>query len=99
MLDYMWGVGIQRNLFNEKTDIKIQLFGNSEQLKDIKIIQSRIGRCGQSFEIIQSGIGQFKMEYNNMPFKLSWTHYQVLMRIEDRDEIFMRTRRYARIGM
>lgn len=40
----MWGVGIQRNLFNEKIDIKIQLFGNSEQLKDIKSIQSRIGR-------------------------------------------------------
>ena len=51
----MWGVGIQRNLFNEKIDIKIQLFGNSEQLKDIKSIQSRIGRIGQSFEIIQSG--------------------------------------------
>ncbi len=55
----MWGVGVQRNLFNEKFDIKIQLFGNSEQLKDIKIIQSRIERFGQSFEIIQSGIGQF----------------------------------------
>lgn len=54
----MWGAGIQRNLFNEKFDIKIQLFGISEQLKDIKIIQSRIRRFGQSFEIIQSGIGQ-----------------------------------------
>ena len=27
------GCGVQRNLFNEKFDIKIQLFGNSEQLK------------------------------------------------------------------
>ena len=37
-------------------------------------------------EIIQSGIGQLEMAYNNLPFKLSWTHYQVLMRIENRDE-------------
>ncbi len=31
----MWGVGIQKNSFSEKVDIKIQLFGISEQLKDI----------------------------------------------------------------
>ena len=37
-------------------------------------------------EIIQSGIGQLEMAYNSLPFKLSWTHYQVLMRIENRDE-------------
>ena len=36
--------------------------------------------------IIQLGIGQLEMAYNNIPFKLSWTHYQVLMRIEDRNE-------------
>ena len=29
----MWGVGIQKNLFNGKLEMKIQLFGNSEQLK------------------------------------------------------------------
>ena len=29
-------------------------------------------------QIVQSGIGQFRF-----PFKLSWTHYQVLMTIED----------------
>ncbi len=28
----MWGVGVQRNLVNEKIDIKIQLFGSSKQL-------------------------------------------------------------------
>ena len=43
-------------------------------------------QIGQAFEIIQSGIGQLEMAYNSIPFKLSWTHYQVLMRIEDRDE-------------
>ena len=68
--------------------------------REDEIIQSGIGRFEQTFEIIQSGIGQLEMAYNNLPFKLSWTHYQVFMRIENRDEkIFMRTRRYARIGM
>ena len=37
-------------------------------------------------EIIQSGIGQLDMTYARLPFKLSWTHYQILMRIEDKDE-------------
>ena len=37
-------------------------------------------------EIIQSGIGQLEAAYKKVPFKLSWTHYQVLMRIEDREE-------------
>ena len=37
-------------------------------------------------EIIQSGIGQLEMAYKKIPFKLSWTHYQILMRIEDKDE-------------
>ncbi len=27
-----------------------------------------------------------ELAYNKIPFKLSWTHYQVLMRIKDRDE-------------
>lgn len=37
-------------------------------------------------EIIQLGIGQLETLYGKIPFKLSWTHYQLLMRIEDRDE-------------
>lgn len=37
-------------------------------------------------EIIQSGIGQLDKAYYKLPFKLSWTHYQILMRIEDKDE-------------
>lgn len=37
-------------------------------------------------EIIQSGIGQLETAYKKIPFKLSWTHYQILMRIEDQDE-------------
>ena len=37
-------------------------------------------------EIIQSGIGQLEAAYKKVPFKLSWTHYQVLMRIEDIEE-------------
>lgn len=54
--------------------------------REDEIIQSGIGRFEQTFEIIQSRIGQLEMAYNNLPFKLSWTHYQVLMRIENRDE-------------
>lgn len=37
-------------------------------------------------EIIQSGIGQLDIAYSQLPFKLSWTHYQILMRIEDKEE-------------
>lgn len=37
-------------------------------------------------EIIQSGIGQLEVAYKKVSFKLSWTHYQVLMHIEDREE-------------
>lgn len=37
-------------------------------------------------EIIQSKIGQLDMVYSKLSFKLSWMHYQVLMRIEDKDE-------------
>lgn len=37
-------------------------------------------------EIIQSQIGQLEIAYSKLPFRLSWTHYQVLMRIEDKDE-------------
>lgn len=54
--------------------------------REDEIIQSGIGQFGQAFEIIQSGIGQLKTVFDKVPFKLSWTHYQVLMRIEDRDE-------------
>ena len=31
----MWDVGKQKDSFNEKIDIKFQLFGISEQLKNI----------------------------------------------------------------
>lgn len=37
-------------------------------------------------EIIQSKIGQLDMVYSKLSFKLSWMHYQVLMRIENKDE-------------
>jgi len=68
--------------------------------REDEIVQSGIGQFGQTFEIIQSGIVQLEMAYNKLPFHLSWTHYQVLMRIEDRDERnFYETRRYVLIGM
>lgn len=37
-------------------------------------------------QIVQSPIRQFSANYDSRPFKLSWTHYQALMRIENRDE-------------
>lgn len=37
-------------------------------------------------EIVQLKIGQLDIVYSKLPFKLSWTHYQVLMRIKDKDE-------------
>lgn len=54
--------------------------------REDEIIQSQIGQLGQGFEIVQSRIGQLDIVYSKLPFKLSWTHYQVLMRIEDKDE-------------
>ena len=37
-------------------------------------------------KIIQSSIGQLSIDHKNFPFKLSWTHYQVLMTIENPEE-------------
>ena len=37
-------------------------------------------------KIIQSSIGQLSIDLKNFPFKLSWTHYQVLMTIENPEE-------------
>lgn len=54
--------------------------------REDEIIQSQIGQLGQGIEIVQSKIGQLDIVYSKLPFKLSWTHYQVLMRIEDKDE-------------
>ena len=54
--------------------------------REDEIIQSGIGQFEQAFGIVQSGIGQFETAYKKIPFKLSWTHYQILMRIEDKDE-------------
>ena len=54
--------------------------------RENEIIQSQIGDLEQGIRIVQSEIGQLDMAYSKLPFKLSWTHYQVLMRIEDKDE-------------
>ena len=48
--------------------------------REDEIIQSGIGQFEHAFGIVQSGIGQLKTAYKKMPFKLSWTHYQILMR-------------------
>lgn len=56
--------------------------------RDAAIVQSTIGQLPdlQKNGIIQSGIGQLTIDRKNWPFPLSWTHYQVLMRIENKDE-------------
>ena len=54
--------------------------------REDEIIQSGIGQFEQAFGIVQSGIGQLETAYKKIPFKLIWTHYQILMRIEDKDE-------------
>lgn len=52
------------------------------------IVQSKIGQLGvmQENGIVQSPIGQLTIDRDNFPFKLSWTHYQILMTIENMDE-------------
>ena len=56
--------------------------------REPQIVQSGIGQLGTMQEngIVQSNIGQLMVDYQSFPFKLSWTHYQVLMTIEDSDE-------------
>ena len=53
--------------------------------RETAIVQSGIGQLGMMQEngIVQSPIGQLTIDHNSFPFKLSWTHYQVLMTIED----------------
>ena len=47
--------------------------------RENEIIQSGIGQFEQAFGIVQSGIGQLEMAYKKIPFKLSWTYYQILI--------------------
>ena len=56
--------------------------------REASIVQSGIGRLGMMQEngIVQSPIGQLAVDRQGFPFKLSWTHYQVLMTIEDSSE-------------
>lgn len=53
--------------------------------REPQIVQSGIGQLGMMQEngIVQSPIGQLTVDHQSFPFKLSWTHYQVLMTIED----------------
>lgn len=55
--------------------------------RDAAIVQSGIAQLPdlQKNGIVQSEIAQFTIK-NGWPFSLSWTHYQVLMRIENDDE-------------
>jgi hypothetical protein len=56
--------------------------------RDPEIVQSGIGQLSlmQDNGIVQSEIGQLILDRGAFPFKLSWTHYQVLMTIENDDE-------------
>lgn len=56
--------------------------------RDDQIVQSRIGQLPdlQKSGIVQSGIGQLTIDRKSWPFPLTWSHYQVLMRIKNDDE-------------
>ena len=56
--------------------------------RDSEIVQSGIGQLGlmQKNGIVQSQIGQLAIDRHDFPFKLSWTHYQILMTIDDEAE-------------
>ena len=56
--------------------------------RESEIVQSPIAQLGPngSSQIVQSAIAQSVTDYDSRPFKLSWTHYQTLMRIENREE-------------
>ncbi len=50
------------------------------------IEQEQQGAERAKYEIIQSGIGQLDTAYKKVLFKVNWTHYQIFMCIEDKDE-------------
>lgn len=56
--------------------------------RDEAIVQSQIGQLGAMQEngIVQSPIGQLSVDRKRFPFQLSWTHYQVLMTIDNPEE-------------
>ena len=56
--------------------------------RDPEIVQSGIGHLGemQKSGIVQSAIGQLTVSQPAFPFQLSWTHYQVLITVENEDE-------------
>ena len=56
--------------------------------RDDQIVQSRIGQLPdlQKSGIVQSGIGQLTIDRKSWPFPLTWSHYQVLMRIKNEEE-------------
>ena len=56
--------------------------------REARIVRSPIGQLEalQQNGIVQSPIGQSIIDREGFPFKLSWTHYQVLMTIENDDE-------------
>lgn len=56
--------------------------------RDEGITQSGVGQLSMLQEngIVQSPIGQLTVDHRQFPFKLSWTHYQVLITIEDKNE-------------
>ena len=56
--------------------------------RDSEIVQSGIGQLGlmQKNGIVQSTIGQLALGCQDFPFKLSWTHYQLLMTIDNEEE-------------
>ena len=56
--------------------------------RDEAIVQSQIGQLGamQESGIVQSPIGQLSIDRQSFPFQLSWTHYQVLMTIDNPEE-------------
>lgn len=62
--------------------------------RDPEIVQSGIGQLGelQKNGIVQSPIGQSSAFQKDFPFRLSWTHYQVLLTIDDdRERSFYET--------
>ena len=55
--------------------------------RESRIVQSGIAQLPdlQANGIVQSEIAQLEIK-NDWPFRLSWTHYQVLMRIDNAEE-------------
>lgn len=74
--------------FSRRNLTNMRMFYLAYRDREPLILQSPIAKSkgNEADQIWQSAIAKSTADYEERPFKLSWTHYQTLMRIENREE-------------